>query len=98
MNNGDPIIRNIAAVYFIIANIAAVALTIYDKQASMNHKRRISEAGLLLAAALSGCVLEYITMRIIHHKTKHPKFMIGIPAIFAFEVIAVIILLIVLPH
>ncbi len=98
MSNGDMIIRIIAAVYCIIANVAAVALTIYDKQASMKHKQRISEAGLLIAAALSGCVLEYITMRIIHHKTKHPKFMIGIPVIFALEVIALIILLIVLPR
>lgn len=73
--------------YFIIANIVAVALTIHDKRAARMHTRRVRERTLFIAAALSGCVMVYLTMRIIHHKTKHPEFMIGIPAIFVAEVL-----------
>ncbi|MBR2177453.1 MAG: DUF1294 domain-containing protein [Clostridia bacterium] len=79
----------ILAAYMIIINITAIAVTIHDKRAAKRHRWRVSENTLLLIAALSGCVSMYITMRIIHHKTKHPKFMIGIPIIFILEAAAV---------
>ena len=60
------------------------------------NRRRVPENTLLLTAALSGCIGMYLTMRIIHHKTKHPKFMIGIPVIFFLELLAVIALAIAL--
>ncbi len=94
----DKILPIIGAVYLIAANIAAVYLTVHDKFAARKKQWRVPENTLLIAAALSGCVFEYLTMRILHHKTKHPKFMIGIPVIFALEVIAMIVLVIVLPH
>lgn len=94
----DKILPIIGTIYFVIANIAAVYLTIHDKYAAKKKQWRVPESTLLIAAALSGCVLEYLTMRIIHHKTQHPKFMIGIPFIFILEVITIIILAIALPH
>ena len=93
-DNAKKVAWIIIGIYLLIANIVAVVLTIHDKRAAMRHDRRIPEATLLITAALSGCVFEYLTMRIVHHKTQHPKFMIGIPVIFALEVIASIILLI----
>ena len=86
------ILKILLVIYLVAANIAAVAVTIHDKRAAMKHQRRVPERTLLIAAALSGCVPMYITMRIIHHKTKHPKFMLGIPAIFVLEVIAGIVI------
>lgn len=74
--------------YFIIINIISVIVTIHDKKAARKHKRRVPEKVLMILAALSGCVCMYITMRIIHHKTKHPKFMVGIPVIFILEAAA----------
>lgn len=53
------------------------------------RKRRVPERTLLLWAALSGCVVMYITMQLIHHKTRKPKFMVGIPVIFILELAAV---------
>lgn len=75
----------IAAAYLIITNIIAAAVTVYDKKAARKHKRRVPERTLLLTAAISGCVIMYVTMHIIRHKTKHPKFMLGIPVIFIAE-------------
>ncbi|MCI5656730.1 MAG: DUF1294 domain-containing protein [Candidatus Pseudoruminococcus sp.] len=75
--------------YFVIINILAVYATIHDKKSAIKHKWRVPESTLLILAAISGCVVMYITMRIIHHKTKKLKFMLGIPVIFVLEVLAV---------
>ena len=82
------ILKILLVLYIVVANIAAIAVTIHDKKAARKHQRRDTERTILITAALSGCVSMYITMKIIHHKTKHPKFMLGIPAIFVLEVIA----------
>ncbi len=85
------VITVIVIIYLIIANIVAIALTIKDKRAARRHQLRVPERVLFIAAALSGCVGMYVTMRIIHHKTKHPEFMIGIPAIFVAEILLVFV-------
>lgn len=77
--------KEILIAYLIIINLVAVVITVHDKNAAKKHKWRVPESTLLIVSALSGCVAMYITMRIIHHKTKKPKFMIGIPVIFAAE-------------
>lgn len=80
------------AIYLIIINVISVVITVYDKRSAIKHKRRVPEKELMLAAALSGCLSMYVTMIIIHHKTRHPKFMIGIPVIFVLEVVAFLLL------
>ena len=75
----------ILIIYAVISNIIAVAMTIFDKTAAIHRRRRVPERTLLITAALSGCVSMYITMRIIRHKTQHPKFMIGMPFIYILE-------------
>lgn len=77
--------------YFVVSNVYAIGLTAYDKKMAGRRKhRRVPEKTLLLTAALSGCVGMYITMHLIHHKTKHKKFMIGIPVIFLLEAAAAV--------
>ena len=49
-------------------------------------KRLLPFAPLLLLAALGGSVSMYITMLGIRHKTRHPKFMVGIPVIFVLQI------------
>ncbi len=73
--------------YAVVINIAAAAVTVKDKKAAQKKRWRVPEKTLLILAALSGCITMYITMRIIHHKTKHPQFMIGIPVIFLCELL-----------
>jgi len=34
-----------------------------------------------------------VAMRIIRHKTKHTKFMLGLPVIIALQIVAVIVIL-----
>lgn len=75
----------ILTIYLFIINLIAIVITVYDKRASVKHKWRVRESTLLIVSALGGSVAMYITMRIIRHKTKHYKFMLGIPLIFIFQ-------------
>lgn len=85
----------ILAVYLIIINAFAVYQTKRDKALSNIPKDspnywRVPEAQLLLISAVGGSVGMYLTMKKIRHKTQHPKFMIGIPAIMILQAALVI--------
>lgn len=78
--------RIVLPFWLIVINVFAVYQTVRDKSLSRTAKDspqywRIPEAQLLLIAALGGSVSMYATMKLIHHKTRHPQFMIGIPVI-----------------
>lgn len=73
--------------YLIFINILALIFTISDKRRAIKHKRRISEFTLMLISALGGSAAMYVTMLIIRHKTRHIKFMLGIPVIILIQLI-----------
>ena len=78
-------------VYLCLISLVSIIVCCYDKIAAKhNPKHRTREATLLLLSALGGSVAMYVTMQIIRHKTKHAKFMVGIPLIFAAQVAAFI--------
>lgn len=74
-------------IYFILINIVSVVLTIYDKYCAIKNHWRVKELTLLFFAAIGGSIGMYITMQIIRHKTRHIKFMLGIPVILIIQVI-----------
>ena len=79
-------------IYLCAISIASVVVCCYDKIAAKhNPKHRIREATLLWLSALGGSVAMLVTMLLIRHKTKHKKFMIGIPAIIVLQVVLVVI-------
>ncbi len=80
------------AAYLIFINLLSVAFTVYDKIAAIKHRRRVKENTLIILSALGGSIGMYITMQLIRHKTKHIKFMIGIPAIFIMQCAVIYIL------
>lgn len=77
-------------VYLIIISIVTVVLTVYDKIAAKKRAFRISEATLILCGLFGGAIAELVTMLIIRHKTRHIKFMIGLPVIILVQVSAFI--------
>lgn len=83
---------NYIIIYICIINIAAIFLTVIDKQKAKKGKRRIPEKTLMLAGLFGGAFCEYITMKLIRHKTLHKKFMIGLPCEILLH-IAIIILI-----
>lgn len=78
---------NFFILYLIIINFLSVIITVYDKYCAVHNKWRVKELTLLFFSCLGGSVFMYITMLIIRHKTKKPKFMVGIPFIFILQII-----------
>jgi uncharacterized membrane protein YsdA (DUF1294 family) len=76
-------------IYLAAVNFISVIVTIYDKKRARAGKWRVPEATLLTLAALGGSPMMYLTMRVVRHKTRKKKFMLGIPAIFFFQAAAV---------
>ena len=77
--------------YLVFISLLAVFLTLRDKRAARRQKWRIKEGTLLLTAALGGSAAMLLTMLAIRHKTKHAKFMIGIPVILALQIAAAVL-------
>lgn len=76
----------IVLIYLVIINIAAFILYGIDKHRARNHQWRISEASLICAAVLGGSVGALLGMFVFRHKTKHLKFLIGVPLILILQI------------
>ena len=74
--------------YFVAITLITAIITAYDKIAAKKLPRhRIPEKTLFLLAVLGGSAGEYLTMLLIRHKTKHKRFMIGLPLIMVLQVV-----------
>ncbi len=76
--------------YLIIINAAGFLLMLVDKQKAKRNLWRIPEATLMGVAAVGGSIGSLLGMYTFRHKTKHPKFTLGIPLILAIQLAAVI--------
>ena len=85
-------------IYLAVISFIAIVVTIADKSKAKRHKWRIPEASLLGISALGGSVAMFVTMLVIRHKTKHVKFMLGIPLIIALQIAAVVVRLAKFPN
>ena len=68
-------------IWFVTISITAIIMTICDKFFAKRNMWRISENALMVVSAFGGALFMYITMLVIRHKTKHVKFMFGLPLI-----------------
>lgn len=75
--------------YLIIINIAAWIMYGLDKWKAKSGAWRIPERTLLLTALAGGSVGALAGMLLFHHKTRKPKFMIGVPVMFAVHCVIV---------
>ena len=78
------------ASYLLIINAAGFGSMLLDKWKAKHHAWRIPERTLLLIAILGGSVGSLLGMHLVRHKTKHPKFTIGVPLILAVQVVVAI--------
>lgn len=86
-------LKYIFPAYLIIINAAAFLLMLIDKQKAKRGKWRIPEKALLGTALLGGSIGAILGMNLFRHKTKHPKFSVGLPLILAGQCIVLIFLL-----
>lgn len=79
--------RELISCYLIIINIIAFLLMYIDKVKAIKHEWRIKESTLMGFAIFGGSVGGFLGMKIFRHKTKHPKFYIGIPIILIVQLL-----------
>ena len=73
--------------YLLTINAVGFVIMLADKRKAQKNQWRIPEATLITVALLGGSVGSLAGMRLFHHKTRKPKFYIGIPLILAAQLI-----------
>lgn len=76
--------------YVAAVNVAAFAVMAADKSRARKGAWRVPERTLFLLALFFGSIGIWAGMYVFRHKTKHLKFVIGIPAIFLVQLCAVL--------
>ena len=72
--------------YLILINAIGFTLMLVDKYKAKKNLWRIPESTLFLAAFMGGSIGSLVGMYAFRHKTKHWKFLLGIPAILICQV------------
>jgi uncharacterized membrane protein YsdA (DUF1294 family) len=85
--NAMPYLVSSIILYLIIINAVGFLLMLMDKRAARKSAWRIPEARLMNIALSGGCFGIYAGMILLRHKTKHPKFRIGVPLLMAFYIL-----------
>ena len=80
-------------IYLLVVNLLTFFAMWLDKWKAKNDAWRIPESTLMALAFIGGSIGGIAGMYTFRHKTKKPKFYIGMPAILVFEIIAVIFIL-----
>lgn len=78
--------------YITAMNVIGFLLMGIDKWKAKKRAWRISEATLLLIAALGGALGSMLGMRLFRHKTRHRYFIYGIPAMLAIHILLILFL------
>jgi len=73
--------------YLLIINALGFLLMLIDKWKAKKNRWRIREATLMTVAALGGSVGSLLGMYTVRHKTKHLKFVLGIPVILVVQIL-----------
>lgn len=79
--------------YLIIINAVSFLIMLIDKENAKAKISRVPERVLLGLSALGGSLGTLLAMYIGWHKTKRPKFTLGVPAMLAVHILIFILLL-----
>lgn len=75
----------LSGAYLLTINLIALIQMGIDKRRAIRDRRRIPESRLFLFAAIGGAIGSLIGMYAFHHKTRHMKFVIGMPLILVLQ-------------
>ena len=76
---------NLFLCYTLFINIYGIFLMYHDKSKAKNRQWRVPEMRLFTTAAILGSPGILLGMYIFRHKTKHLKFVFGIPLIMLIQ-------------
>ena len=86
--DGKTVMLWILIVAATVSSLISVVITVIDKINAKRHGQRISEATLIFTASFGGAAAMFLTMLILNHKTRHARFMVGLPFMILFQVLA----------
>ena len=76
-------------IYLIVMNAAAFLVMLADKIRAKKYLWRVPEAVLFTLALLGGSLGIWAGMYLARHKTRHLKFLLGIPLILILQAILI---------
>ncbi|NLF34532.1 MAG: DUF1294 domain-containing protein [Clostridiales bacterium] len=74
--------------YILLMSALSFLLMGWDKRRARRGGRRVPERVLLLAALLGGSPGAVLGMYCFRHKTRHPRFSLGLPALLLLQAAA----------
>ena len=74
-------------IYLIVMNAAAFLVMLADKARAKKKLWRVPEAVLFILALLGGSLGIWAGMYLCRHKTRHGKFVLGIPLILIMQIV-----------
>ena len=74
-------------IYFVLMNLVTFFIFGLDKRKAKKHAYRIPEKTLFLLAVAGGSIGAETGMLYFRHKTKHARFLIGIPLIIVLQIL-----------
>ena len=77
--------RGILIIYFVGINLVTFLLYVVDKWKARKGRWRIPEDSLIWLAVAGGSIGALGAMFLFRHKTRHLKFILGIPAILLLQ-------------
>lgn len=84
---------NYFLLYLLLINAAAFVLMLADKVKARKNRWRIPERTLIGSALLGGSIGALLGMYTFHHKTRHLKFTLGVPAILIAQIALAVFLI-----
>ena len=85
--------KDLLLLYLVTINAAGFVLMLADKHKATKNIWRIPAATLMTVAVLGGSVGSLLGMYTVRHKTRHPKFTVGIPLLLALQIVAAIVVM-----
>lgn len=80
-------VRELALLGVLGMNVLSFGLMGADKRRARKGRRRIRERTLWIVSALSGALGGLLGMAVFHHKTRHWRFRVGMPALLAVQAV-----------
>ena len=84
-------LRQLIVCWLVIVNLLAFAACGWDKLAAKRGARRIPERRLLALCVLGGSPAFLLGMLLFHHKTRKPKFSLGVPLLLAAQLVLLVL-------
>lgn len=76
----------------ILANLFGFIMVAVDKRRAIKNKWRVPEKNFFIISFFGGFPGVYLGLFVFKHKTRHIKFMVGLPLIFVVQLIIIFLI------